>query len=98
MQKTLRRFPSLAAWLLLSPAALWLFLFFIAPLFIVVVYSFLERGTYGGVIWQFTIENIRRVLDPLYLGTFLRSVYIASHWLISSPPANRASAIRCSWR
>jgi spermidine/putrescine transport system permease protein len=78
MQKTLRRFPSLAAWLLLSPAALWLFLFFIAPLLIVVVYSFLERGTYGGVIWQFTIENVRRVMDPLYLGTFLRSVYIAA--------------------
>lgn len=77
MQKTLRRYPSIAAWLLLSPAAFWLFIFFIAPLLIVVVYSFLERGTYGGVIWQLTFENFQRVFDPLYLSTFLRSVYIA---------------------
>jgi spermidine/putrescine transport system permease protein len=77
MQKLLRRFPSLTAWLLLTPSAFWLFLFFIAPLFIVVAYSFLERGTYGGVIWSFTWENILRVFDPLYLDTFLRSVGIA---------------------
>jgi spermidine/putrescine transport system permease protein len=78
MQKALRRFPSLGPWLLLSPAALWLFVFFIAPLVIVLVYSFLERGTYGGVIWNYSLENFQRVFDPLYLNTFLRSVYIAA--------------------
>jgi spermidine/putrescine transport system permease protein len=77
MQRTLHRFPSLRAWLLLSPAALWLFIFFIAPLIIVFVYGFLERGTYGGVIWNFNLENFQRVFDQLYLNTFLRSVYIA---------------------
>jgi spermidine/putrescine transport system permease protein len=77
MQKLLRRHPSLSAWLLLAPAALWLFVFFIAPLFIVVTYSFLERDTYGGVVSQFTLENFQRVFDPLYLKTFFRSVYIA---------------------
>lgn len=77
MLKTLRRHPSLTPWLLLTPAALWLLVFFIAPLFIVAAYSFLERGTYGGVIWNFTLENFRRVFDPLYLNSFLRSVYIA---------------------
>ncbi len=77
MQKLLNRIPALGAWLLLSPATLWLVLFFVAPLFIVIVYSFLVRGTYGGVIWQFTPENFQRVFDPLYLSTFLRSMYIA---------------------
>lgn len=77
IQKILRRFPDLRAWLLLSPAVVWLILFFVAPLFIVVIYSFLERGIYGGVVWNFSLENIRRVFDPLYLNTFLRSVYIA---------------------
>jgi spermidine/putrescine transport system permease protein len=75
--QALRRNPSLTAWLLLAPAALFLFVFFIAPLFIVVLYGFLERGTYGGVVGQFTLENFRRVFDPLYFNTFLRSVYIA---------------------
>jgi spermidine/putrescine transport system permease protein len=78
MLKALRRFPSLGAWLLLSPAALWLFIFFIAPLFIVVVYSFLERGTYGGVVWSINLDNFQRVFDRLYLGTFLRSIYIGA--------------------
>ncbi len=77
MMKFLRRHPSMNAWLLLAPALIWLLAFFVVPLFIVVSYSFLERGTYGGVIGQFTLENIQRVFDPLYLSTFLRSVYIA---------------------
>jgi len=73
-----RKRPSLQAWLLLLPSALWLFIFFIAPLFIVLIYSFLERGTYGGVEWHFTLENYRRTFDPLYFKTFLRSFYIAA--------------------
>lgn len=77
MQKAFRRNPSLVPWILLLPATAWLLLFFISPLFIVLVYSFLERGTYGGVEWIFTFENITRVIDPLYLKTFLRSIYIA---------------------
>ena len=77
MQRFLRKYPSLQAWLLLLPAGGWLFVFFLAPLAIVLVYSFLERGTYGGVGWIFTLENFRRVFDSLYIGTFLRSASIA---------------------
>jgi spermidine/putrescine transport system permease protein len=77
MQQTLRRHPALAAWLLLLPALAWLLFFFVLPLMIVVVYSFLERGTYGGVEWTFTLGNFQRVFDPLYLSTFFRSVRIA---------------------
>ena len=77
MQKVFAKFPALRAWLLLLPASFWLFTFFIAPLFIVLIYSFLERGTYGGVIWQFSLESFQRTFDPLYFSTFLRSIYIA---------------------
>ncbi len=77
MQRYLRKHPSLQAWLLLIPAGGWLFVFFLAPLAIVLVYSFLERGTYGGVEWAFTTENFQRVFDMLYLGTFLSSAKIA---------------------
>lgn len=77
MEQALRRNPALRAWLLIAPAGLFLLIFFILPLFIVIIYGFLERGVYGGVIWQFTSQNFGRVLDSLYLGTFLRSLYIA---------------------
>ncbi len=77
MQERWRRSPSFRAWLLLSPAAAWLLVFFLAPLVVVLVYSFLERGTYGGVIWNFTFGNFQRVVDSLYLNTLFRSTYIA---------------------
>jgi spermidine/putrescine transport system permease protein len=77
MQAKLRRYPALRAWLLLIPATIWLVIFFMVPLFIVLIYSFLERGTYGGVVWNFTLDNFRRVFDMLYFSTFLRSIYIA---------------------
>ena len=77
METMLRRNPALRGWLLVAPAAVFLIIFFMIPLLIVFVYSFLERGTYGGVVWQFTLENLQRTFDPLYFSTFLRSIYIA---------------------
>lgn len=77
MITALRKRPELQGWLFAFPAAAFLLVFFLVPFFIVVGYSFAERGTYGGVIWSFNSENYARVFDPLYFNTFLRSVYIA---------------------
>jgi spermidine/putrescine transport system permease protein len=74
--ETFRRHPALSAWLLLLPAVGWLMLFFIAPLFIVLAFSFMQGATYGGVEAVFTLRNYARVFDQLYLNTFLRSLYI----------------------
>jgi spermidine/putrescine transport system permease protein len=61
----------------LIPATAWLVIFFIIPLLIVLVYSFLERGTYGGVQWSFTFENYQRLLlNPLFLGVMGRSIWL----------------------
>ena len=43
----------------------------------VFIYTFLERGTYGGVQWHFTLENYQRLFDGLYLGILWRSVSTA---------------------
>lgn len=40
--------------LLLAPALLAIFLFLVLPLGFIVVYSFLTKGTYGGVVWEFS--------------------------------------------
>lgn len=72
-----RRTPAARAWLLLLPSVSFLLVFFLIPLIIVIIYSFLERGSYGGVVWNFTLESYQRILDPLYFKTFLRSLYIA---------------------
>ncbi len=103
----LRRHPELQAWLILAIPVIFLLIFFMAPLLIVFVYSFLERGKYGGVEWVFTLDNIRRVFDPLYFKTFLRSFYIAivttlitlglgyplAYFIAKSPPSRRNALV-----
>ena len=54
-----------------------MFFFFLVPLGIIVVYSFAERGVYGGIEWMFTWENYSRAFDPLYIKIFGRSLGIA---------------------
>ena len=46
---------------------------FAAPFAIVLVYSLLTRGAYGGVKLPWTMENYPRLLDPLYLTILWRS-------------------------
>lgn len=62
---------------LLLPGTAWLLVFFVAPLLIVLVYSFLERGTYGGVNWSFTLRNYQRLADEIYLRVLWRSLWLA---------------------
>ena len=62
---------------LLSPSLLWLIVFFVVPLVIVFIYSFLKRGPYGEIRWEFNLQNYVRFFDPLYLKIFLRSFKIA---------------------
>ena len=63
--------------ILLFPVVFWLVCFFLLPLVSVFIYSFIERGTYGGVVWDFTLENYQRLFDGLYLGILWRSVSTA---------------------
>ncbi len=63
--------------ILLSPVIFWLVCFFLLPLISVLIYSFLERETYGGIKWIFTLENYQRLFDGLYLSILWRSVSTA---------------------
>jgi len=62
---------------LIAPSTIYLILFFVLPLGIVFVYSFLKRGVYGQLIWEFNLQNYVRVIDPLYLSILWRSVLMA---------------------
>jgi spermidine/putrescine transport system permease protein len=64
-------------WALL-PARLWMALLFLAPFGIVLAYSFLTRGPYGGLGLPWTIESYVRLADPLYLTIFVRSFGMAA--------------------
>src|SRR5215831_13334666 len=66
----------LRSWFLL-PTWLVMVLLFAAPLAIVLAYSLLTRGVYGGVEDPWTVESYRRLIDPLYLIILLRSFIMA---------------------
>jgi spermidine/putrescine transport system permease protein len=69
----LYRRPEARAWALLAPGGLWLLVFFLVPLLIMLVYSFMPRGIYGGVKPGFTLQHYARFFDPLYLDVLQRT-------------------------
>jgi spermidine/putrescine transport system permease protein len=50
---------------------------FLAPLAIILGYSLLTRGVYGGITAPWTAESYQRLVDPIYLGILWRSFWIA---------------------
>ncbi len=72
---------------LLTPATLFLGIFFLGPLLIIAVFSFLEPGLYGGVVWNFYHWNYGRIFgwadgfievyESVYLTIFVRSLGFA---------------------
>jgi spermidine/putrescine transport system permease protein len=73
-----QRNPGRAGWLLLTPLIAWAAFFVVAPAVIMLVYSFAHRGTLGGVVLGFTLENYANVLDPVYLRIVIRSIAYAA--------------------
>ncbi|MEP3844522.1 MAG: ABC transporter permease [Paracoccaceae bacterium] len=72
---------------LLSPVTVFLGIFFLGPLLIIAVFSVLEPGLYGGVVWNFYHWNYGRmfgwadglveVFEPIYLIILWRSLMLA---------------------
>jgi len=98
---------------LLGPLSLFLAIFFLGPLFIMMVTSFLAPGLYGGVEWHFYPDNFGRILgfadpafeeyDPIYIAIFLRSIRIAAltvvvTLLVCYPAAFQISRLSERWK
>jgi len=44
---------------------------------IIFLYSFLSKGTYGGVVWNFSLEAYGALFNPTFLTVVYQTVYIA---------------------
>jgi len=53
-------------------------LLFFLPLCVVAVMSFAGRGTYGGIIWSFSLTNYFDLLHPLYVRILGQSMLLAT--------------------
>ncbi|WP_320130307.1 ABC transporter permease [uncultured Sphaerochaeta sp.] len=59
------------------PMGLWFTFFFTIPLGIIILYSFLKRGLYGGVEWKFTLEAYRQMFNPSFGKVVIRTLWIS---------------------
>ncbi|MEG1255733.1 ABC transporter permease [Clostridium sp.] len=56
------------------PYVIWSSLFIVVPLLLIVFFSFTDKT--GGSI-QFSLANFQRLMDPLYIKVFMRSINLA---------------------
>jgi spermidine/putrescine transport system permease protein len=85
--RAFQRFPQLRPYALLFLALGLLILFLVFPLLIMLLYSFAQRGTYGGLksienfgqyLTSFSwLSNYIRSLDPIYIEIYARSLWMA---------------------
>jgi spermidine/putrescine transport system permease protein len=60
-----------------APQALWLTLFFTAPLVIIIAYSFLKKGLYGGVEPIPSLDAYRALANPTLLMVAFRTLLVS---------------------
>ena len=63
--------------ILIIPGIAWITIFLFIPCLIVISYSFFERGVYGGIEYNFNLNNYTRVVEYTYLKILLNSAKIA---------------------
>ena len=72
----MRRRERSAVWMVL-PLYLFTLVFVAGPLIYVAALSFATPNQGYGVTWSFTLENYKRILEPVYLSTFAGSFKLA---------------------
>ena len=85
------------------PGMSWFFSFLLIPIFIVIVLSFLKKGTYGGIVVELNFDNYLRTLNPLYLKIIWNSLKLAtlttfSCLLLAFPVAYTLATVSVRWR
>ena len=63
---------------LLAPMYIFTILFVGLPILYMLLLSFLSRAKVWGVDFTFTLDNYKRILEPLYLNTFSESLQLAA--------------------
>ena len=59
------------------PMAAWFTIFFLAPIIIIIIYSFLKKGLYGGVEWQFSLDAYQSLTNSSFLVITGRTLLVS---------------------
>jgi spermidine/putrescine transport system permease protein len=88
---------------LLGPGFAVVLALFVVPLALIVSLAFFRRGRFGGVIYEPTLANFQRALEPVYVQVLIDSVVIAGittalALLIGYPTAWAIAQLPRRWR
>ncbi len=62
---------------LLAPSLITVILLLVAPMVLVVTYSFAARDAYGGVVAGFSLQNYIEALQPIYIPILINTLLLA---------------------
>ena len=60
-----------------GPVSIWMILFVTLPLLFIIYISFMSRGVFGDVVYQFSLESYQTLLDATYFKVILKSLKAA---------------------
>ncbi|MEU7001439.1 ABC transporter permease [Nonomuraea sp. NPDC046570] len=93
----------LGAFVYLAPGLTYLIVLLLVPLAMVLSYTVFRRGRFGGVVYEFTLENFTRLMDPIYLDVVLGSIKLATittvlALLLGYPTAYVIASLPKTWK
>lgn len=62
---------------MVGPVVLWIVLLILIPMLYIAFMSFMQRGRFGGIQLQFSLEAYKSFFEPLYLEVILKSIGIS---------------------
>lgn len=62
---------------MVGPVGAWVLLLIFIPMIYIIIMSFLTRGTYGGIVFHFSMDGYKTLFDIKYMEVILKSVMIS---------------------
>lgn len=76
-KNTLKRKTTLPALAMAGPVSLWMILFVTLPMLYIVYISFMSRGVFGDVVYEFSLDSYKTLLDNTYFKVIVKSIKAA---------------------
>lgn len=86
-----------------GPGLLYLTLLMAVPIGLVLTYTVFKRGRFGGIVWEPTLDNFTRAVEPVYVRVLVDSLTLASITtvlavLLGYPTAYLIAQLPTRWR
>ena len=59
------------------PILFWITILFVVPMSIILIYSFMKKGLYGGIVWQFTFKAYTDLFNKTFAEIVWQTLFIS---------------------